>query len=172
MGVPRAVSFYGLLSGPPSEYLSTSRISLTGSARPSSFKPVEAHGYYRAWVRPLPPRAASRLSGLVVSCTVSYRCFTSPLYRYARSHKAQRACDHCDILDGPTRPSSPLACLFVCALFPSVDLDPSTPGLVPELPVPDLAPVPGIRRKGQAQTPVPVPVEVLKSWNFFITRYF
>jgi hypothetical protein len=46
----------------------------------------------------------------------------------------------------------------------SHDSDPSTPGL----PVPDLVPVPGIRHKGQAQTPA----EVLKSWNFFITRYF
>jgi len=64
---------------PPSEHFSISRTSLTGSARPSSFKPVEAHGYYRAWVRPLPPRAASRLSGLVRRL----RCFV-PKQRHAQ----------------------------------------------------------------------------------------
>jgi len=40
---------------------------------------VEAHGYYRAWVRPLPPRAASRLSGLVRRL----RCFV-PKQRHAQ----------------------------------------------------------------------------------------
>ena len=74
--VPAMVNGIGHGTG---EYFSTSRTSLTGSARPSSFKPIEAHGYYRAWVRPLPPRAASRLSGLVRRL----RCFV-PKQRHAQ----------------------------------------------------------------------------------------
>ena len=69
VGVPRAVSFHGLLSGPASDPpVNISRLvelpSLGQHALPPLL-PIEAHGYYRAWVRPLPPRAASRLSGLV-----------------------------------------------------------------------------------------------------------
>ena len=77
---PRSLNDY-LTIQPTNQFLSTSRISLTGSARPSSFKPVEAHGYryYRAWVRPLPPRAASRLSGRVRRL----RCFV-PKQRHAQ----------------------------------------------------------------------------------------
>ena len=41
--------------------------------------PRRDHGYYRAWVRPLPPRAASRLSGLVRRL----RCFV-PKQRHAQ----------------------------------------------------------------------------------------
>ena len=57
------------LDGPPSDPpVNISRLvelpSLGQHALPPLL-PIEAHGYYRAWVRPLPPRAASRLSGLV-----------------------------------------------------------------------------------------------------------